>query len=112
MPVSAALVLDALGDQSRRAILEHLVRGPKPVGELAKVLPISRPAVSQHLKVLKDAQLVSAETIGTRHLYRVNRAGLDALRDYLDRFWRTALANFAAIAEAEAAAQKGAKRAR
>lgn len=101
MPVSAALVLDALGDERRRAILEHLADGPKPVGELAKRLPISRPAVSQHLRVLKEAELVVAEVAGTRHLYGVNRAGLDAVRDYLDRFWATTLDNFVALAEAD-----------
>ena len=72
------------------------------VGVLADKLPISRPAVSQHLRVLKDAELVVEQVAGTRRLYRVNQAGLMAVRDYLDRFWETALANFAILAAADA----------
>ncbi|NBM16102.1 helix-turn-helix transcriptional regulator [Streptomyces sp. GC420] len=100
---TAAMVLDALGDARRRTILERLADGPLPVGVLAEQLPISRPAVSQHLKVLKEAELVVESAVGTRRLYRVNREGLELVRDYLDRFWATALDNFAALAEAEAA---------
>ncbi len=77
--------------------------GSLPVGALADQLPISRPAVSQHLRVLKEAELVVVSVVGTRHLYRINRSGLEAVRDYLDRFWTTALDNFAALADAEAA---------
>lgn len=102
VPVSAATALDALGDGNRRSILEQLVVGPLPVGALADQLPISRPAVSQHLRVLKEAELVVVSVVGTRHLYRINRSGLEAVRDFLDRFWTTALDNFAALAEAEA----------
>ncbi len=72
------------------------------VGVLADKLPISRPAVSQHLRVLKDAELVVEQVAGTRRLYRVNQAGLMAVRDYLDRFWETALDNFAILAAADA----------
>jgi DNA-binding transcriptional ArsR family regulator len=94
MPASAAAVLDALGDRTRRSILEKLADGPVAVGVLAEQLPISRPAVSQHLRVLKDAELVVESVAGTRRLYRVNEAGLMALRDYLDRFWDQTLAGF------------------
>ena len=107
MPVSAATVLDALGDPTRRSILERLLDGPVAVGVLANRLPVSRPAVSQHLRVLKDAELVIETAAGTRRLYRINPAGLAAVRDYLDRFWTTALGNFAALAatEVQSAAQ-------
>ena len=94
MPASAATVLDALGDKTRRSILEKLADGPVAVGILAEQLPISRPAVSQHLRVLKEAELVVESVAGTRRLYRVNEAGLMALRDYLDRFWAQTLAGF------------------
>ena len=104
MSASASLVLDALGDGMRRSILETLADGPMPVGLLADRLPISRPAVSQHLRVLKDAELVVESAVGTRRFYRIHRSGLMAVRDYLDRFWETALDNFAILAEAEAAA--------
>jgi DNA-binding transcriptional ArsR family regulator len=100
--VSSAAVLDALGDGTRRSILERLVDGPVAVGVLADQLPVSRPAVSQHLRVLKDAELVVESVAGTRRLYRINRAGLMAVRDYLDGFWETTLDNFALLAAAEA----------
>jgi len=93
--------LDALGDPTRRAIFERLAEGPRPVGELAQGLPVSRPAVSQHLKVLKEAGLVVDEAAGTRRLYRLNPAGVAALRAYFDRFWDRALAAFTAAAEQE-----------
>jgi DNA-binding transcriptional ArsR family regulator len=99
-------VLDALGDGTRRAILEKLVEGPVAVGVLADQLPVSRPAVSQHLRVLKDAELVVESVAGTRRLYRINQAGLMVVRDYLDRFWETTLDNFALLAAAEAEAYK------
>ena len=84
----------ALSDPTRRAIFERLAKRPKSVGDLAKGLPVSRPAVSQHLKVLKDARLVADEQQGTRRLYRIDPAGLAAMRAYLDRFWDQALAAF------------------
>lgn len=102
MPVSAATVLDALGDHTRRSILERLIDGPVAVGVLADQLPVSRPAVSQHLRVLKHAELVTETAAGTRRLYRINPTGLAAVRNYLDRFWTTALDNFAALAATEA----------
>lgn len=102
MSTSAATVLDALGDPTRRSILERLADGPLAVGVLADQLPVSRPAVSQHLRVLKEADLVVETAAGTRRLYRINPAGLDAVRDYLDRFWATALDNFVALAAVEA----------
>ena len=84
----------ALGDPSRRAIVERLAAGPRAVGELADELPISRPAVSQHLRVLKDAGLVAERADGTRRIYRLNPAGVAALRDQLDTFWNRALAGY------------------
>ena len=83
-----------MGDRTRRAILERLAERPSAVGELAEQLPVSRPAVSQHLKVLKDTGLVSDETVGTRRVYRLNPAGVQALRDQLDAFWSRAIANY------------------
>ena len=97
-------MLDALGHPTRRSILERLTHGPQAVGVLAEQLPISRPAVSQHLRVLKEAELVSEAVAGTRHLFRINRSGLQAVHDYLDRFWATTLDNFAMLAEQQAAA--------
>lgn len=105
MPVSADAVLDALGDSTRRSILERLLDGPSAVGVLADQLPISRPAVSQHLRVLKEAELVIEAVAGTRRLYRINPSGFEVVREYFDRFWVTALGNFAALARAEAAKQ-------
>jgi DNA-binding transcriptional ArsR family regulator len=92
-------VLDALGEPTRRAILERLREGPRSVGELADGLPVSRPAVSQHLRVLKDAGLVSERRDGTRRIYRLEPTGLGELRAYLDSFWTVALAEFKAVAE-------------
>ncbi len=94
-----ALALEALGDPTRRAIFEHVAECPSPVGVVADRLPVSRPAVSQHLKVLKDAGLVTVHRDGTRRIYRVDPNGVAGLRDYLDRFWNTALASFKAQAE-------------
>jgi len=91
--------LDALGDITRRALLARLRKGPLPVGELARGLPISRPAVSQHLRVLKQAQLVQDEAMGTRRYYRIDPRGLAALRAYLDTFWEDALEAFQAKVE-------------
>jgi DNA-binding transcriptional ArsR family regulator len=84
----------ALGDPSRRAIVECLAERPRAVGELADALPISRPAVSQHLKVLKGAGLVSERVAGTRRIYRLNPAGVAAMRDQLDTYWNRALAGY------------------
>lgn len=89
----------ALGDPTRRAIFERLAERPRPVGELAADFPISRPAVSQHLRVLKEAGLVVDETAGTRRIYRVDPTGVEALRADLDRFWSGALANYRRIVE-------------
>ena len=86
--------LGALGDGTRRAIVLSLAESPKAVGELAAGLPVSRPAVSQHLKILKDAGLVTEEPKGTRRIYRLNPAALVALRDQLDAFWSRALTGF------------------
>ncbi|HEX6236245.1 MAG TPA: metalloregulator ArsR/SmtB family transcription factor [Acidimicrobiales bacterium] len=85
---------DAMGDRTRRTILERLAERPCAVGELAEQVPVSRPAVSQHLKVLKDTGLVSDETVGTRRIYRLNPAGVQALRDQLDTFWNRAMASY------------------
>lgn len=84
----------ALGDPTRRAIVECLAERPRAVGELAAELPVSRPAVSQALKVLKDAGLVTERAAGTRRIYRLNPAAVAALRDQLDAFWSRALANY------------------
>jgi DNA-binding transcriptional ArsR family regulator len=92
--------LGLLGDPSRRAIFELLARRPSSVGELAELLPISRPAVSQHLRVLKDGGLVVSHAEGTRRVYRLNPQGIAALRAYLDRVWTDALAAFQKAAEA------------
>ena len=89
----------ALADPTRRAVFDRLRRGPRSVAEIAGGLPVSRPAVSQHLRALKDARLVRFERRGTQNLYAVNPAGLAALRTYLDSFWDDVLAQFALAAE-------------
>ena len=86
--------LAALADPTRREIFERLARGPRAVGDLAKDLPVSRPAVSQHLKQLKEAGLVTDRAEGTRRVYQIDPAGLGALRQWVDRFWDDALAAF------------------
>jgi DNA-binding transcriptional ArsR family regulator len=91
--------LTALGDPTRRAIFEQLADRPRAVGELARELPVSRPAVSQHLKVLKDAGLVIDRPVGTRRIYQLDLDGVGALRAYLDQFWNRSLAAFKAAAE-------------
>jgi DNA-binding transcriptional ArsR family regulator len=91
----------ALADGTRRTIFKRLVGGPMAVGEIAHGLPVSRPAVSQHLKVLKCAGLVADRAVGTRRLYRVNPRGIDALRSELDVFWSKALDAFKEIADEE-----------
>jgi len=96
---NAARVFDALHDTTRRTVLERLRDGPKSVGEIANDLPVSRPAVSQHLKVLKDAGLVNDRSEGTRRIYQIDPKGLGAMRAWLDQFWDSALASFAAEVE-------------
>jgi DNA-binding transcriptional ArsR family regulator len=98
MTYGSALV--ALADPTRRAVFDRLRRGRRSVAEIAGGLPVSRPAVSQHLRALKDARLVRFERRGTQNLYAVNPAGLAALRAYLDSFWDDVLAQFALAAEA------------
>ena len=91
--------LTALGDPTRRAIFERLAERPRAVGELAREFPVSRPAVSQHLKVLKDAGLVIDRPAGNRRIYQLDPDGVGALRAYLDQFWNRALAAFQAAVE-------------
>ena len=92
-------MLSALGDPTRATIFERLRLGPAPVVELARGLPVSRPAVSQHLRVLHDAGLVTVRRDGTRRVYAVDPSGVRELRDYFDELWRTALAAFRDAAE-------------
>src|SRR5436190_17509086 len=99
----AAAVFDLLADPTRRLIIERLGEQPRPVGKLANGLPVSRAAVSQHLKKLKEAGLVADISDGTRRIYRLDPRGIAATRDWLDRHWRAALGQFQAFAEAEAA---------
>ena len=107
MATYGVTALGALGDPTRRAIFELLTTRPAAVGELAQRLPVSRPAVSQHLKVLKEAGLVVDEAVGTRRLYRVDPAGVAAMRDYLDQMWDAALAAFKAFVETPDTPAKG-----
>jgi DNA-binding transcriptional ArsR family regulator len=88
-----------LADATRRAIVSRLAGGPQAVGQLAAELPVSRSAVSQHLKILKDAGLVSERAAGTRRLYRLNPTAVAALRDQLDAFWQRALVSYVNAAE-------------
>jgi DNA-binding transcriptional ArsR family regulator len=88
-----------LGDRTRRAIVLLLAERPHAVGELAAGLPVTRPAVSQHLKVLKDAGLVEEDPVGTKRVYRINEVGLLALRDQLDTFWNRALSAYRDVTE-------------
>jgi DNA-binding transcriptional ArsR family regulator len=101
-----ALALDALGDPTRRVILEELRSGPRAVGELARRVPVSRPAVSQHLRVLKRAGLVTERKQGTRHLYRVDPDGVAELREWFEGLWDEALAGFKAAAERDGEEKK------
>lgn len=98
--------MDALGDPTRRAIVERLLRGPMPVGELARDFPISRPAISQHLRILKRANLVVDRAVGNRRLYEVDPAGVEALRAYFERFWNHTLAAFKARVETGGGGEK------
>ena len=99
MVTNANRLISALADPTRRAVLERLKEGPRPVGELAKGLPVTRPAVSQHLKVLKDAGLVADRSVGTRRIYYIDPKGLGAMRAWLDQFWEAALDAFKLAAE-------------
>jgi DNA-binding transcriptional ArsR family regulator len=96
---SALASLAALGDPTRRAIFERVAAGPAAVGELARGLPVSRPAVSQHLRVLKQAGLVRETPEGARRIYRLDPRGIGAMRAWLDAHWATALAAFGAFAD-------------
>ena len=98
--------LAALADPTRRRVFERLRSGPKPVGAIARGLPVSRPAVSQHLKVLKEAGLVREEAQGTRRIYEIDPKGLGALRAWLDQFWDVALEAFRGEAERNAEGKK------
>src|SRR5215471_1749120 len=100
--------LAALADPTRRRVFERLKNGPHAVGEIARGMPVSRPAVSQHLKVLKQAGLVADRPEGTRRVYYIDPHGLGALRQWLDQFWDEALAAFQAEVEARAHEQKDA----
>ena len=89
----------ALGDSMRREIFEMLVTNPSAVGDIARRLPVTRSAVSQHLRVLKEAGLVEHQTFGTRNVYHVSLAGIASLRDYFDALWERALSDYKAVAE-------------
>lgn len=97
--MSTGSTLAALADPTRRAVLERLAAGPRAVAEVADGLPVSRPAVSQHLKVLKEAGLVTAHRRGRQQVYAVRRDGLAELRAWLDQFWGEALQSYAAAVE-------------
>jgi DNA-binding transcriptional ArsR family regulator len=99
VPTNASVVIEALGDPTRRAIFERLAQGSAAVGELAQVVPVTRSAVSQHLKILKGVGLVSDRAVGTRRVYTVDPEALAALREYFDAFWHQSLAAFARAAE-------------
>jgi DNA-binding transcriptional ArsR family regulator len=103
---NAERVFAALHDPTRRAVLERLQDGPKPVGEIARGLPVTRPAVSQHLKVLKEAGLVADRSEGTRRIYHIDPQGLGAMRAWLDQFWGAALDAFAAEIERNRSKEK------
>lgn len=98
--------LTALGDSTRRTIFERVAAQPAAVGELARGLPVSRPAVSQHLRVLKEAGLVSETPDGTRRVYRIDPRGIAAMREWLDAQWATALASFKDFADRETEQEK------
>lgn len=97
---------DALGDPTRRAVLKRLRAGGRSVGEIAEGMKVSRPAVSQHLKILKAARLVTVHAVGTRRVYAVDARGIESLRKWLDRFWDRALTAFKAAAEHEASKER------
>jgi DNA-binding transcriptional ArsR family regulator len=99
-------VLDALGDPTRRAVLKRLRGGGRSVGEIAQGMEVSRPAISQHLKILKAARLVTVQAEGTRRVYAVDSRGIESLRKWLEGFWGEALTAFKAMAEREAAKER------
>lgn len=103
----AERVLDALGDPTRRMVLQRLRGGARSVREIADGMQVTRPAVSQHLKVLREARLVTARAEGARRLYAIDTRGLEGLRSWLDGFWDEALASFRAAVEREAIREKG-----
>jgi DNA-binding transcriptional ArsR family regulator len=105
--MDAASALAALADPTRRQIFERLRFGPRAVGDIARGLPVTRPAVSQHLAVLKAAGLVKDQAAGTRRVYEIDPKGLGAIRAWLDQFWDTALASFKAEVESESNNQRG-----
>ena len=106
MVTYAERAFDALGDPTRRAVFKRLRAGARSVGEIAKGMDVSRPAVSQHLRVLKEARLVTDRAEGTRRLYAVDTTGLDEVRKWLDGFWDETLAAFKTAAEREAARER------
>lgn len=93
---------DALGDPTRRAVLKRLRAGERSVAEISEGMEVSRPAVSQHLKILKAARLVTVQAVGTRRVYAIDPQGIELLRDWLDGFWNEALAAFKVVAERQA----------
>ena len=97
--MNSNIAFNALGDPTRRTIFEKLQRGPLSVVHIAEGMSVSRPAVSQHLKVLREAMLISLTTVGNNNIYKINQEGIIAMRNYLDKFWDNALANFKALAE-------------
>lgn len=99
MTSTSSAAFNALGDPTRRAVFEKLRERPLAVVEITDGLPVSRPAVSQHLKVLKEAKLISLRTRGNKNIYELNREGILAMRDYLDNFWDEAMAHFKTLAE-------------
>lgn len=111
MPVATASDgMGALSDATRREVFQLLAAGPSSVADIARRLPVSRPAVSQHLRILKEARLVTLRTQGTRHLYQLDASGVAALRDYLDSLWHTALDQFKREAERSAPRSKEKRR--
>ena len=105
-------VLNALGDETRRRIFEQLRHGPSAVGEIARGLPVSRPAVSKHLRVLSGAGLVRYQSAGTRNLYQVDERGLGEIRTWLDGFWDEALTGFARQVEQDRRVRRSGRRRR
>lgn len=102
--------LDALGDPTRRAVLKRLRSGARSVGEIAEGMKVTRPAVSQHLQILKAARLVTVHAVGTRRVYAIDASGFRTLRDWLDGFWNEALMAFKEAAEREASKQIGTRK--